>query len=188
MCGAPRSPLAPRPRGCYEVRLSLEVTVSLIADGKVVSLSYLLKNDAGDVLDRSDDEPLLYLHGAGNIVPGLERKLGGRKVGDKLEVVVDPADGYGEREPGATHEVPRSAFPEDAPLEAGVSFLIESSDGETVPMWITGVAGDTVTIDGNHPLAGVRLHFAVEVQAVRDATDEEKEHGHPHEPGGHHHH
>lgn len=160
-----------------------------IAQNMVVSFHYTLKNDGGEVLDESSgDEPMMYLHGHDNIVPGLERKLTGRKVGDKLEVVVDPADGYGERDPRGKQEIPRAAFPDDAPIEVGISFVIQTPDGDVVPMWIVGIDGDRVSCDLNHPLAGERLHFAVEVMAVRDATSEELEHGHPHGPGGHHHH
>ena len=162
----------------------------MIAAGMVVSLHYTLKNDAGDVLDQSDSkaEPLVYMHGAENIVPGLERKLSGRKVGDKLEVVVEPADGYGTRDPRGVQDVPREAFPPDAPIEVGASFVVETPDGQPMQLWITKLEKDTVTCDANHPLAGERLHFSVEILGVREATAEEKEHGHPHGPDGHGHH
>ncbi len=160
----------------------------MIAAGMVVSLQYTLKNDAGDVLDRSEGGPLLYLHGAENIVPGLERKLTGRKVGDQLDVVVEPADGYGSRDPRGVQDVPRGAFPPDAPLEVGASFVAETPDGHPMQLWVTKLDDEMVRCDANHPLAGERLHFSVEITAVRDATDEEKAHGHPHGPGGAHHH
>jgi FKBP-type peptidyl-prolyl cis-trans isomerase SlyD len=160
----------------------------MIAPGMIVSLQYTLKNDAGETLDQSDAEPLEYLHGEENIVPGLERALSGRKVGDKLDVVVEPVDGYGERDPRGVQDVPREAFPADAPLEVGATFAVETPEGEPMQLWITKLEKDTVRCDANHPLAGERLHFAVEVVAIREATEEEKEHGHPHGPDGHHHH
>ena len=160
-----------------------------VAENMVVSFHYVLKNGEGEVLDQSGgDEPMMYLHGHDNIVPGLERKLTGRAIGDKLEVVVAPGDGYGESDPGAKRTIPRDAFPPDAPIEVGVSFVIQTPDGDMVPMWIVGANDKEVSCDLNHPLAGVTLHFAVELVAMRDATPEELEHGHPHGPGGHHHH
>ena len=161
----------------------------LIANGKVVSFNYTLRNDAGETLDESGPgEPMMYLHGADNIVPGLERKLSGRGVGEKLDVIVEPADGYGERDSAGVQDVPREAFPPDAPLQEGVSFVVETPDGRAFPLWVVSVSETTVRCDANHPLAGVRLHFAVEITHVRDATREEMDHGHPHGPGGHHHH
>ena len=165
----------------------------MIEDGKVVSVHYTLKNDAGETLDSSaPDEPLAYLHGAHNIVPGLERKLTGRKPGDKLEVVVDPGDGYGMRDPRGVQDVPRNAFPPDAPLEVGASFVVETPNGELMQLHVTAIKPgpdgvDLITCDANHPLAGERLHFSVEVVGVREPTDEETTHGHVHGPGGHHH-
>ncbi len=165
----------------------------MIENGKVVSLSYTLKNDAGELLDSSPpDESLSYLHGASNIVPGLERKLGGRKVGDKLDVVVDPGDGYGMRDPRAVQDIPREAFPPDAPIEIGASFVVETPSGDVMQLFITAISKDAdgkdlIRCDANHPLAGERLHFSVEILDIRDASDEEKTHGHPHGPGGHHH-
>lgn len=162
---------------------------TLIAENKVVSFHYVLKDDDGKVLDESGgDEPLMYLHGHDGIVVGLERKLTGRKVGDKLDVVVEPADGYGERDPQALRKIPRDAFPDDAPLDVGISFFVETPDGQVAPLWVVGVEGDSVSCDFNHPLAGVRLHFSVEIVDIRDATSEELEHGHAHGPHGHGHH
>ena len=164
----------------------------MIEDGKVVSVHYTLKNDAGEEIDASGDAPLAYLHGAHNIVPGLERKLTGRKVGDKLDVIVDPGDGYGMRDPRAVQDVPRTAFPPDAPLEVGAAFVVETPTGELMQLHVTAITPgadgvDMIRCDANHPLAGERLHFAVEVMEVRDATDEERVHGHVHGEGGHHH-
>jgi FKBP-type peptidyl-prolyl cis-trans isomerase SlyD len=163
--------------------------LSTIAADQVVGIHYTLKNASGDVLDSSSgDEPMYYLHGHDNIVPGLERKLSGRNVGDKLEVTVQPADGYGERDPRGAQRVPREAFPPGTPLEAGAQLAMRDPSGEVVPFWIAKLESDMVHVDLNHPLAGQVLHFDVEVVSVRAATPEELQHGHPHGPDGHHHH
>ena len=159
----------------------------VIANGKVVSIHYTLKNGAGEVLDSSSGaEPLAYLHGVGNLIPGLEQALDGHTVGDKVDVSVAPEKGYGERHEQLVQQVPRSAFAEVEGLEAGMRFRAEGPDGEQI-VTVTAVSEEEVTVDGNHPLAGETLEFAVEVSEVRDATDEETEHGHVHGPGGHEH-
>jgi len=161
-------------------------TEATAGDGKVVSIHYTLKDDEGEVLDSSSGgEPLEYLHGAGNIVPGLEREMVGKGVGDKFKVTVAPADGYGEVEGDGPRAVPRSAFPDDMELEEGMQFFVRGPDGEPFPVWVFEVKGDEIMIDANHPLAGENLHFEVEVIAIRAATGEEIEHGHPHGPEGH---
>jgi FKBP-type peptidyl-prolyl cis-trans isomerase SlyD len=158
-----------------------------IADRKVAYLHYTLTNDAGEVLDSSQQgEPLAYLHGTGNIIPGLEKALSGKQAGDKLKVTVSPEEGYGVSQPGLIQKVPRDAFPPDADLQPGTRFIAESDRG-TIPVVVTEVSAMEVTVDGNHPLAGVTLHFDVEVADVRDATVEEVLHGHVHGAGGHHH-
>jgi FKBP-type peptidyl-prolyl cis-trans isomerase SlyD len=160
-----------------------------IQNGKVVSIHYTLTNEEGEVLDTSKGEaPFDYLHGAQNIVPGLEKKLTGQAVGAHLEVEVSPEEGYGAHDPEGVQHVAKSAFPSDVDLETGMQFRAENSDGEAVPIWVTAIDGDDVTIDFNHPLAGETLKFDVTVTAIRDASAEEIEHGHPHGPGGHHHH
>ena len=160
-----------------------------IAENQVVGIHYTLTNASGEVLDSSSgDEPLYYLHGHDNIVPGLERKLSGRNVGDKLKVTVQPADGYGDRDPRGEQRVPREAFPPEAPLEPGVQLVLRDPSGAMVPIWISKVETEFVHVDLNHPLAGEVLHFDVEVVSVRAATGEELEHGHPHGPDGQHHH
>ncbi|HEX7046345.1 MAG TPA: peptidylprolyl isomerase [Gammaproteobacteria bacterium] len=158
-----------------------------ISPNKVVSIHYTLKNDAGDVLDSSSGrEPLAYLQGAGNIVPGLEKALEGKATGEKLNVSVAPEEGYGPRHDGLMQEVPRDAFQGVEDIQPGMQFHAQGPQG---PLVVTVVeAGDeAVKVDGNHPLAGETLHFDVEVTDVRDATDEEKEHGHVHGEGGHEH-
>lgn len=160
-----------------------------IADGKVVVLHYTLRNDAGEVIDSSDgDEPMAYLHGAGNIVPGLERALAGKSAGFSGKVRVAPADGYGERVNTPPQPVPRSSFPPHLELEPGMRFTAQGPNDQYVPIWVVGIEGDKVLVESQHPLAGATLHFDVEVLEVRDATPEEVEHGHPHGPDGHHHH
>jgi FKBP-type peptidyl-prolyl cis-trans isomerase SlyD len=151
----------------------------------VVSINYRLTNPAGELIDLSRGEPLQYLHGHGNIVPGLERKLTGRAVGDKDTIVVAPVDGYGERSEAGVRKVPRTAFPEGAELVAGMQVMARASDGGVVPLWVKEVNASEVVIDANHPLAGVTLHFEVEVIGIRDATETELEHGHIHAHGSH---
>jgi FKBP-type peptidyl-prolyl cis-trans isomerase SlyD len=161
--------------------------MSAIADGKVVMFHYTLKNDAGEILDSSSGgDPMPYLHGAQNIVPGLERQMAGKAAGAKFQAVVPPEEGYGVRE-GDPQEVPRQAFPPDVELAAGMQFLATDESGEQVPVWIAKVSPDKVWVDQNHPLSDVTLHFDVEVVSIRDATAEEVAHGHPHMPGHHHH-
>lgn len=160
---------------------------TLVRDGTVVGIHYTLTDASGQVLDSSAGrEPLLYLHGGGNIVPGLERQLAGRRVGDQFEAVVAAAEGYGERRGGPPQPVPRDAFPEDAELYEGLAVGAEGPNGEMIPLWITRVEADRVWLDRNHPLAGMELRFAVEVMSIREATENEVAHGHPHGPGGHH--
>lgn len=159
----------------------------VIGPETVVTLHYTLKNDAGKVIDSSrGGEPLEYLHGVGEIVPGLERALAGKKVGEKVQVVVPPEDGYGPRDPNGKQEFPREDFPEDLTIEPGMQLIVEDEDGEEVPCWVLAADARVVTLDLNHPLAGERLHFDVEVVALREASEEELEHGHAH--GAHSHH
>ncbi|MDQ6993524.1 MAG: peptidylprolyl isomerase [Mariprofundus sp.] len=151
-----------------------------IADKKVVSIHYTLTNDAGEVLDSSRDaNPLVYLHGAKNIIPGLETALIGKLAGDELAVVVEPSDAYGEYNEQMTQVVPREMFAGVDEIEAGMEFQAETSQGVEV-IRVAAVDGDEVTIDGNHPLAGKRLHFAVSIHEVREANEEELTHGHVH--------
>ena len=158
-----------------------------ITDGLVVSIHYSLKDDEGDLIDSSEGEPLSYLHGAGNIVPGLERQLTGKAVGDKVHAVVAPEDGYGERTGPEPQAVPRDQFPAGADIEEGMQIMARGPNGKSFPLWVVAVNKDSVTLDHNHPLAGVTLHFDVEVTEIRDATAQERQHGHPHGPHGHDH-
>lgn len=159
-----------------------------IEDNTVVLLSYTLTGPDGEVLDSSTREaPFAYLHGHGGIIPGLEHALSGRGSGDQFEITIAPKDGYGERIEELVSEVSKDLFDEADGLQVGMTFNGESDQG-THMVTVTEVAEDTVTIDANPPLAGVPLTFAVEVLEVRKGTAEELEHGHPHGPGGHHHH
>jgi FKBP-type peptidyl-prolyl cis-trans isomerase SlyD len=154
----------------------------------VVSLDYELHLGDGKVVDASTpQQPLAYIHGEGQIVPGLERELEGLSTGDSKQVVVAPGEGYGEHDPRGVQEVPRNAFPPGVQLEAGMELAAQGEDGETVPFVVREVKPETVVIDMNHPLAGRTLHFAVKVKEIRAATAEELQHGHVHGAGGHEH-
>ncbi|WP_020682781.1 FKBP-type peptidyl-prolyl cis-trans isomerase [Marinobacterium rhizophilum] len=158
-----------------------------IAQNTVVQIHYTLKNAAGDVIDTSaGQEPLAYLHGGGNIVEGLESALAGKTVGDKLDVTVEPERGYGERREDLVQDVERSNFVGVEEIEVGMQFLAQTPWGEQ-PVTVIAVADDSVQLDGNHPLAGETLNFSVEVVDVREASEEELQHGHAHGEGGHHH-
>jgi FKBP-type peptidyl-prolyl cis-trans isomerase SlyD len=158
-----------------------------IARDSVVSIDYTLTDDKGEVLDSSKGQkPLDYLHGHGQIVPGLERELEGKQLGDSFKVDVAPKDGYGEHNPRRIVQVPRTELPSDLAPEIGMQLAAEGPDGEVVPLWITAVTDSQVTLDGNHPLAGQTLHFAIDIRGVREATKEELTHGHVHGPGHEH--
>jgi FKBP-type peptidyl-prolyl cis-trans isomerase SlyD len=158
-----------------------------IETNHVVSIHYTLKGDAGEVIDSSlGGEPLAYLHGHGNLVPGLERELTGKSAGDKLQVKIAPADGYGEYDPQLVQRVPRRALKGVANVRVGMRLQAQTGQGPK-PVTVTHITGDMVTLDGNHPLAGKHLNFDVEIAAVRAATEEELSHGHVHGPDGHHH-
>jgi FKBP-type peptidyl-prolyl cis-trans isomerase SlyD len=158
-----------------------------IETNHVVSIHYTLKGDAGEVIDSSaGGEPLAYLHGHGNLVPGLERELTGKNAGDKLQVKISPADGYGEYDPQLVQRVPRRTLKGVGNVRVGMRLHAQTDHGPK-PVTVTQITGDMVTLDGNHPLAGKNLNFDVEIAAVRAATEEELSHGHVHGAGGHHH-
>jgi len=159
----------------------------MIASGKVVTLHYILRNGEGDIIDQSQsDDPLSYLHGASNIVPGLEIALEGRGIGDEFSVAVEPADGYGDKDQEMLVEIPRSEFGPEEELEVGLEFEVEI-DGHPEMATIVEILDDSVIADFNHPLAGEILYFSVSVVDIRDATDSEIEHGHVHGDHDHHH-
>ena len=158
-----------------------------IADKMVVTIDYTLKDDDGTVLDSSTDGQFAYLHGAHNIIPGLENALTGKSAGEEVEVSVSPAEGYGERNDSMIQAVPRDMFDSEQEIQVGMQFHAQSPEGDMIVVTVTDVEGDNITVDGNHPLAGVNLNFGVKIVDVREASQEEIDHGHVHGPGGHQH-
>lgn len=159
-----------------------------VAPDCVVTIHYTLKDDAGEVLDRSvPEEPLAYLHGHGNIIPGLEKQLDGKNIGDALTVTIAPAEGYGEYDDRLVQSVPRRALRGIKDVKPGLRLQAQTPEGSRAVI-VSKVLGDMVTLDGNHPLAGKSLHFDVRIEDVRAATEEELSHGHVHGPDGHHEH
>ena len=160
----------------------------LIGKDTVVTFHYTLKNKEGEVLDSSEgSDPLVYLHGYSQIVPGLEGALVGKTSGVSLQVTVSPADGYGERRDEMVITLPRTQgnLPEDIEID----FIVElvSPEGEELPARVVKLTETEITLDANHPLAGETLFFDVQLTDVRVATAEEVSHGHVHGPGGHQH-
>lgn len=152
-----------------------------VADDLVVTIAYTVRLADGELIDDSEDSGLLdYLHGHGQIVPGLERVLSGMRVGEETKVIVEPALGYGEWREDAFEEVPRDMFDEDVALSEGMDLLLEDEEGEVYEVWVDEVGEDTVILDFNHPLAGETLHFEVKIVDIRPATAEELAHGHAH--------
>ena len=159
-----------------------------ISQHKVVSIHYKVADASSEeVIDTSEGgEPMAYLHGAQNIIPGLERALEGKTVGDEIEVTVEAADAYGEYSEDRVQQVPMEAFEEMEKVEPGMMVTAQTESGQ-VNLLVTEVDETTVTVDANHPLAGKSLKFEVSIEAIRDASEEELAHGHVHGPGGHDH-
>lgn len=152
-----------------------------IQNKSVVSIHYKLQDNDGNLLDSSENkDPMKYLHGAQNIVPGLENALEGKKAGDTFQIKVTPEEGYGEVQPNLIGVIPRDTFKGVDKIEKGMNFQAEAPDGSVQHIFVKEVNGDDITVDGNHPLAGVELNFDIEVIEVRDATEEEVSHGHVH--------
>ena len=151
----------------------------LIGNNSVVSIHYKLTDDDGNTLDESTEGPLTYLHGASGIIPGLEKELTGKVAGADFKVTITADEAYGDHQPQLVQQSPRSAFPADMELEVGMQFTATSEGGEMM-VAITEINDETVTVDGNHPLAGLTLHFEGTIDQVRDATEEEIAHGHAH--------
>jgi FKBP-type peptidyl-prolyl cis-trans isomerase SlyD len=152
-----------------------------IQNNSAVSFHYKLTDDDGISIDSSEgQEPLGYLHGAGNIIPGLEKALEGKSAGDSLTVAVMAAEGYGEVQKELIQEVPKEAFQGIDTIEVGMQFEAQTGQGGTVPVTVVAVTDELVTVDGNHPLAGKNLNFDVTIEEVREATEEEIAHGHIH--------
>lgn len=151
-----------------------------------VYFHYTLTNDQGETLDKSEDQPLAYLHGHGNIIPGLEKALEGKSAGDTLKVTVEPSDAYGEYQDAMVQEVPHNMFQGVDNIEAGMQFQAQTEHGMQV-VTVKAVEDKHVIVDANHPLAGQVLTFDVEITDIRAATSEELAHGHVHGVGGHQH-
>jgi len=159
-----------------------------VGKDKVVLMHYTLKNDAGDIIDSSDGaDPLPFLQGHGNIIPGLESALEGSKVGDKLDVSIKPEEGYGERMKDAIQEIPSSALQGVDEVQVGMQLQSQDKDGNAFLVSVTKIEDDKITVDGNHPLAGQTLHFSVSIESIRKAEAEELSHGHVHADGQHNH-
>ncbi len=159
-----------------------------ISKNSVVTLNYTLKNDQGETLDESKDNSFLYLHGAGGIIPGLEGELEGKAAGETFSAHIKPEEGYGIRDDSMVQVVPRDMFDKEHPIEEGIQFHAESPEGDMLTVTVTKIEGDEITVDGNHPLAGIALNFDIKIADVREASAEEIEHGHVHGPDGHQHH
>ena len=154
-----------------------------VSKHKVVVIDYVLKDDDGNTIDQSSDGNFSYIHGTKSIIPGLENAMAGKLAGDNLEVRIEPADAYGERDLANIQRVPRNLFPENIELSAGMQFQAASPEGNPLFVKVTAVKDDEVVVDGNHPLAGMNLNFSIKVIAVRDASEAELAHGHVHGPG-----
>lgn len=158
-----------------------------ISNNTVVTIHYTLKNNNGDIIDSSSDAgPFSYLHGANNIIPGLESALTGKTVGEKLDTTIEPKDAYGERHDDLIQVLPRAQFAGVDDLQPGMQFQAESTEGNMQIITVTAVNDEEVTVDANHPLAGETLHFSVEILDLREATESEIEHGHTHHDGDDH--
>lgn len=154
-----------------------------VADGVVVSLDYTLRVD-GEIIDTSEgNDPILFLQGHGQVIPGLEHAISGMKAGERKSFSVAPDQGYGEEDPDAYAEVPRSEFPENFPLDPGTELLLTDEEGEELEAFVISAGDEIVRLNFNHPLAGKNLHFEVEIAGLRNATPEELSHGHVHTHG-----
>jgi FKBP-type peptidyl-prolyl cis-trans isomerases 2 len=152
----------------------------VIEKDRVVTIDYKLHDSEGELIDASEEgDPLIYLHGNQNIIPGLEKHLAGKKPGDSVTCVIPATEAYGERDESLVFKVARTEFGDGAEIEVGMQFEARGEDGSQL-VTVAGIEGDEVTIDANHPLAGEELHFAVKVVEVREATAEELAHGHIH--------
>ncbi len=157
------------------------------AANRVVTIDYTLKDDDDQVIDTSQGrEPLAFIHGVGQIIPGLEKALEGKQAGEAVAVSIPPEDAYGERDDSMVLNIPREQFEGAEQIEPGMQFQAETDQGVQI-LTVLEADDQEVTVDGNHPLAGMNLNFEVSVVEVRDATQDELDHGHAHGPGGHQH-
>lgn len=158
-----------------------------ISKHAVVAIDYTLTDSKGEVLDQSSPgHPLQFIHGTGQLIPGLEKVLEGKGAGESLKANIPHAEAYGVRDESLKQTLPKGNFEDIPEIEIGMELEAESEDGIRI-ITVVGIEGDNVLVDGNHPLAGVDLSFDVKIVTVRVATQEEMEHGHVHGPGGHHH-
>lgn len=149
-----------------------------IQKNTVVSIDYTLKDDDGNLIDTSSGRgPLKYLHGNGNLIPGLEKALEGREAGQSFSVKIPPEEAYGQKDEALIQEVPRNLFDETEGLEVGMQFQAQTEQGSYI-LTVKEIKENTVVIDGNHPLAGQNLNFEINIISVREATLEELAHGH----------
>jgi len=158
-----------------------------VSENAVVVIDYTLTDNEGEVIDSSEGAgPLAYLHGMGNIITGLEQALLGKEAGDEVKASIEPEHAYGERHENMKQEVPKELFGGVENIEVGMQFQSETDDGP-VMVTVVAIGEEMITVDGNHPLAGVHLNFDVKIREVREASEEELEHGHVHGEGGHQH-
>jgi FKBP-type peptidyl-prolyl cis-trans isomerase SlyD len=158
-----------------------------LTKNKVAVLNFTLKNKDGEIIDETNDGTFTYLHGARNLISGLENALENKQAGDKISVVIEPKDAYGEHDQEKVERVPLDMFPPEVEIREGMQFDSESADGEPIVVTVIEIDPGEVVVDGNHPMTGVELHFDVELVEVREATAQELEHGHVHGPHGHDH-
>ncbi len=157
----------------------------VVGDDMVVTLDYTLTVN-GEIIDSSiGSQPIEFIQGRGQIIPGLERELYGLALGDGKDVVVAATDGYGDRDPNAVADIPRDQFPPQLPLKPGTELQLRGQDGEELEAYIEDVGDETIRLNFNHPLAGKELHFSIKVVELRSATPEELAHGHVHGGEGH---
>lgn len=157
-----------------------------IHDKNVVNIKYTLTDNDNNVIDKSEDGNFSFLMGAGNIIPGLENALIDKTAGDTFDVSINPEDAYGVYNDELIHKVPRTQFPPDMEIEAGMQFQGKTADGQMTVVKVKEVKDDSIFVDNNHPLAGVHLNFAVEITNIREASKTELEHGHVHDSNEHH--
>jgi FKBP-type peptidyl-prolyl cis-trans isomerase SlyD len=169
------------------LNITIRIIIVQIENNAVATLHYTLKDNDGEVIDQSEDGSFVYLHGAMNIIPGLETALTGKAAGDSLSVKVGPEDGYGVHDENRIQEVPKDMFENASDIQLGMQFHAQGPNDDTVMVTISEIKDDTVVIDGNHPLAGKELNFDVKVIDVRSASEEEVTHGHVHGEHGHQH-
>jgi FKBP-type peptidyl-prolyl cis-trans isomerase SlyD len=157
-----------------------------VSNNSVVTFHYTLTDEGGEVIESSvGSQPLAYLHGHGQIIPGLEAAMHGKSSGQSFSVQIAPEEAYGQRTEGLVEHMPREAFDEGIELKPGTTYVAHTEEGD-IELQVVGTEGDQVVVDGNHPLAGMTLKFDIQVTDVRPATDEEVSHGHAHGPHGAH--